>query len=599
MKLSVSLSAVLAGVLCMLSVQEVDAVPLNQRAPRFVTLPLKRVQLEGRSGVHGQIYLQQHMNRAIRRLARMTKREEPSHDDLYSRMERRVLAIEGPEGLENLERRYNRIGVPKLAQTTKTPLKKATTKNAVAPKKATTKNAVDPPQKATTKNAVNPPQKATTKNAVNPPQNATTKNAVDPPQKATTKNVASPKKPDTLAAELFSQKSQAHEGNTKPTSKGLHKDNGQSKGNNTIPTGTILAVAVPEVTADTGDVAFAAVNPTASDSLGLDIEAQDVGYLATVQIGTPPRDFLILMDSGSADFWVGAENCVSEGGGGCGQHNFLGPQSSSTFVSSGNTFSVTYGTGDVSGDIITDDITLASLALPGHQFGVATSESVDFSADTTPFDGLMGLAKSTLSEQGVLTPVESLHEAGLISESIVSYKISRLADDKNDGEITFGALDPAKFVAGTEVTLPNVNAQGFWEADLQTISVNGQDTGLTGRTAILDTGTTLIVAPAADAQAVHNLIQGAKSDGQGGFTVPCTLTDSVALTFGGSSFAIDPRDIAFTPVDPNDPTGDCVSGITSGDIGGADEWLVGDVFLKNAYFSTDVTKNIIILAQLA
>lgn len=107
-----------------------------------------------------------------------------------------------------------------------------------------------------------------------------------------------------------------------------------------------------------------------------------------------------------------------------------------------------------------------------------------------------------------------------------------------------------------------------------TVAVGGQDLGLKGRTAILDTGTTLIIAPAADAAAVHAAIPGAKSDGQGGFTIPCTTTTQVALTFGGQSFAIDPRDMLFAPVDPNDLTGDCVSGISSGNIGGAQEWLV-------------------------
>lgn len=57
-------------------------------------------------------------------------------------------------------------------------------------------------------------------------------------------------------------------------------------------------------------------------------------------------------------------------------------------------FSVTYGTGSVSGDIITDNIAIAGLQLNQHTFGVATTESVDFSDNSTPFDGLMGLAQS-------------------------------------------------------------------------------------------------------------------------------------------------------------------------------------------------------------
>jgi hypothetical protein len=173
-----------------------------------------------------------------------------------------------------------------------------------------------------------------------------------------------------------------------------------------------------------------------------------------------------------------------------------------------------------------------------------------------------------------LTPVESLAKAGLISDAITSFKISRLADQKNDGEVTFGGLDQTKFDPNTLVTFNNVNQQGFWEGAMSSVSVNGQDLGLKGRTAILDTGTTLIIAPDADAQAVHQQIPGAKSDGQGGFTIPCTTTASVALEFSGQTFAIDPRDLLFAPVDPTNLTGDCVSGISSGQIGAATEWLV-------------------------
>uniref|UniRef100_A0A8H7XYG4 Peptidase A1 domain-containing protein n=1 Tax=Psilocybe cubensis TaxID=181762 RepID=A0A8H7XYG4_PSICU len=205
----------------------------------------------------------------------------------------------------------------------------------------------------------------------------------------------------------------------------------------------------------------------------------------------------------------------------------------------------------------------------------------------------------SLSTQRTLTPVEALAAANAIPEAIVSYKLSRLEDNKNDGEITFGALDPAKFDSSAMVTVPNVDQDGFWTADVGSVTVNGADTGLTGRTAILDTGTTLMIVPPSDAATIHSGIKGAKSDNQGGFTVPCTLTDKVALQFGGQTFEIDPRDIAFAPINPNDQNGDCVSGIAVGNVGGPTEWLVGDVFLKNVYFSTDATKNTITLAKLA
>lgn len=255
-----------------------------------------------------------------------------------------------------------------------------------------------------------------------------------------------------------------------------------------------------------------------------------------------------------------------------GNHVFLGSDTSSTFRSSGKNFDITYGTGHVEGTIVSDNVVIAGLALNGHRFGVASLESQDFSDDTTKFDGLIGLAQKSLSNQGVPTPVEALAQQGLISEAITSYKISRVTDGLNDGEITFGGLDQSKFNPNTLVTFNNVNTQGFWEGDVS-FSVNGRDLGLTGRTAILDTGTTLIIAPTADAQAIHAKIPGSQSDGQGGYTIPCTNQVVVALSFNNNVFSINPVDLLFAPVDPNNLQGSCISGISEGQIGGNNQWL--------------------------
>jgi len=62
-------------------------------------------------------------------------------------------------------------------------------------------------------------------------------------------------------------------------------------------------------------------------------------------------------------------------------------------VNTNQPFSVTYGIGLVSGDIITDNIAIAGLQLDQHTFGVTAIEGVDSSDNSTPFDGLMGLAQ--------------------------------------------------------------------------------------------------------------------------------------------------------------------------------------------------------------
>jgi len=265
-------------------------------------------------------------------------------------------------------------------------------------------------------------------------------------------------------------------------------------------------------------------------------------------------------------------------------------------VDTGKAFELEYGKGKVEGIVVTDDVVLAGFSFPSLTFGAA-SKAVNQSAYT--FDGILGLARSIASTQGTLTPVESLAKHGLISSAITSYKISRLADQKNDGQVTFGGLPQGLFHSETLVSAKNVNQDGLWEAAIESFIVNGQVVGLKGRTGIVDTGTSLIYAPQGDAKAIHAAIPGSKGANQDGyFTIPCTTSVSVALTFGGRSFSIDPRDLLFMPVNPKDLTGDCFSSIVAGGGSGHNQWLVGDPFLKNVLFSTDADKNTLSFANL-
>jgi len=555
MKFDISFSVLLTS---LLYASSVEAIPAKRNAnPGMVTLPLKRLH-QTRTDIHPHLFIQQHKNRGHRRLARMTGRSEPSSDELRGNLVKRMSMIDSELAARSQSLESEALtGSNFSGRFRKGKAAKGVAAGAAGAASAGALGALAGGASA------------------------------DMPVGSN----------GTIAGGVATGSGNATSTGT-ASGNGTATGTGTTSGNSTTTSGSSTGVSQIDIQAAQNGGLTLANPPTANDSLGLDIEADDVGYIATVQIGTPAQDFKILMDSGSADFWVGSETCQAQGGGGCGNHTFLGSQSSTSFNESTQQFQVEYGSGAVAGVLCQDNVNIAGLALNAHTFGVANEESVQFASDTVPFDGLMGLAQSTLSEEGVPTPVESLASAGLISSAITSFKISRLSDQLNDGEVTFGGLDATKFDANTLVTFPNVNTEGFWEGAMTALTVNGANSGLENRTAILDTGTTLIMAPQQDAATINQML-GGSCDSQGTCTVPCTLNSTLALTFGGAAFAIDPSDITVLPVNLNDPTGECMSGIQAGSVGGADEWLVGDVFLKNAYFSTDIGQNQISLAKLA
>lgn len=350
--------------------------------------------------------------------------------------------------------------------------------------------------------------------------------------------------------------------------------------------------------ASSSDKVIPAAKPTLPQTLGLAIEGNNIGYIATIQLGSKKTDFKMLIDSGSADTWVASTKCTD-----CGKsQQRLGPNDSSSLKTSSKKWDITYGTGDAQGVIATDTMLVAGMKLPKFSFALATSESDDFSS--APFDGLMGLAQSKLANSGEPTPIDALFDAKKVQAPVMGYnlgdvKTSKSKRDQQDGQVTFGGVDSSRF-NGTLVEIDNVSKQGFYEIPIEGVSVNGKSIKKlsSGRTSILDTGTSLMVAPEADAKAVHAKIPGAKSDGNGGFTLPCDTTAILSFKFGGQEWPLLARDLIFEKLEGDSTGKTCVSTLGAGSVGQKNEWLIGAVALKRLYYATNAKANVIGLGKL-
>ena len=109
------------------------------------------------------------------------------------------------------------------------------------------------------------------------------------------------------------------------------------------------------------------------------------------------------------------------------------------------------------------------------------------------------------------------------------------------------------------LTSAPVTTPAYWQIVLNAITVAGVSAGPTTRgQAIIDTGTTLVLAPTKAAQAIFALVPGSFAiplmgpSKQTFFAYPC-LTDQgdiPALRFGGRAFGIDVRDFNFGVLTP-------------------------------------------------
>ncbi|KAL8833681.1 MAG: hypothetical protein Q9170_004126 [Blastenia crenularia] len=313
--------------------------------------------------------------------------------------------------------------------------------------------------------------------------------------------------------------------------------------------------------------------PTQTNSESIHDDGTDFSYFAGIDFGSRGKTMYMLVDTGAANTWVMSSECNTQV---CAEHNTFGSSDSTSIEVSSDEFGLTYGTGSVSGVTAKDTVEIAgvSVSLP---FGLASKVSDDFS--TYPMDGILGLGFPASKAMDFPTAMETIQKARALTSNVFGVNLQRSSDGSTDGELSFGAPDITKFQGDLSYT-NLVDGASMWEIPVDDTNVNGSPCRFAGRTAIIDTGTSFMLLPPADAKQLHSQIPSSQANGET-YSIPCASNASLQLIFSGISYNISPADYVGSPT--NDGSSICTSNIVGRRPFGEDQWLVGDVFLKNVY----------------
>jgi hypothetical protein len=241
------------------------------------------------------------------------------------------------------------------------------------------------------------------------------------------------------------------------------------------------------------------------------------------------------------------------------------------------TFSITYGTGAVNGTTATDTVHFAGQNVD-LQFGLASGVSNDFA--TFPLDGILGFGRLAPDPSAVdgVNVLDALVSKGLVKSKVMGVHLSRHSTPPNDGQLNLGEPNTDLYDGDLNWMSAEDNTRGFWQLPIDDAGVDGKSLSMQGWQAILDTGTSFLLLPPKAATTLHGGISGSSQSGDN-WLVPCNSKQVVQVTFGGKSYNIQPADY----VGDAQQGGNCYSRIVGKQTFDDNQWLLGDVFLKNVY----------------
>jgi hypothetical protein len=296
------------------------------------------------------------------------------------------------------------------------------------------------------------------------------------------------------------------------------------------------------------------------------------GYYGQVQIGSPKQTFDVVFDTGSSDLWIPSSKCIEDG---CISHQRFDGVRSETYKNTKTPFEIEYGTGEVSGVVSEDIISLGELS---SKKPIRFAESLTSSSlfGRAVFDGVFGLAYQEMSSSGERPPFLAMMDQRTVRHGMFGFFMG-----KGFGELSIGGYDSDKVKNGDDILWSNVVKKGYWEIKIEKVKTGKTDFLGTPVHALVDTGTTQIIMPVDLARHLHaQILPGARHIHDGIYSLPCNGKNmpAIRVQVGGQMFKVPPSLYTLQEIAP----GRCMSGFAGEEVDGT-AWILGDVFLRSVY----------------
>jgi len=310
---------------------------------------------------------------------------------------------------------------------------------------------------------------------------------------------------------------------------------------------------------------------------------RDASYYGELTIGTPPQTFNVIFDTGSSNLWVPTKRANAAVG--CGDEKKGYKYSDSTTYEKDCTeFDITYGQGPLSGFRAKDLVTIGKFELPKFTFAEAEDVSgLGNWCQLAGMDGICGMAFEALSVGGIPTAMGAMVKRQELQENVFGFYLGRLGPnahgktDADNSELVIGGVDPKHYTG--KFVYVRLLSNTYWQVKLDGISVNGGSVP-TAPTAIIDSGTSLIIGPAEDVATIMTGLGAQQDPTQGAWTIECDkLKGDITFTMANNAFPLTPNDFVFQQQGKN-----CILGFQ-----GANQpfWILGDVFMRKYYVKFD------------